>query len=73
MCCLSMGGVFFGFASFVGFVNLLMLLYPEQGMQEQRIEIQQCQNCEVQERVMKNDFEVEMYLKRKGEEKMTQL
>ena len=32
MCCLSMGGVFFGFASFVGFVNfvscvnLLMLL-----------------------------------------------
>ena len=27
MCCLSMGGgVFFGFASFVGFVNLLVVL-----------------------------------------------
>ena len=27
MCYLSMGGVFFGFASFVGFVNLLVS-YP---------------------------------------------
>ena len=42
-------------------------------MQEQGTEIQQCQNCEVPERVMKNDFEGEMDLKRKGEEKMTQL